>query len=143
MSFPILLPVSIAGEHNIIHISNTSGTFDIIPQDTICGTTTKILINNEIIYAGNYYITAGKNVLTGISFNYNRKESDLTCYSTDELAGIIKKTGLHNFNFIIPDEENLTHSIEQMSQGIQLWKWLIVLALIFLTGEVVILRLWR
>ncbi|MBU0766160.1 MAG: BatA domain-containing protein [Bacteroidetes bacterium] len=128
---------------NVLHVYNKRRTFDIVPRDTVEGNTLHILIDNEIQEAGNYCIESGKEVLSGISFNYNRKESDLSCYSSGEIEELIHHLDLDNFSLIENTGESLTRILQHISQGLRLWKWLVVIALLCIAAEIAVLRLWR
>jgi hypothetical protein len=81
------------GNENVFHIKNSKGDFDIIPEYSVINLTPMISVHNQISEANNYNLYSGKDVIKGFSFNFDRKESDLTNYNPDEL-----KIKLEDFN---------------------------------------------
>ena len=78
--------------------------------------------------------------LNTFSFNYDRKESNLKYLNTSDLKAIGGKAldvieSTENTNF-----ESL---IGERSKGIILWKWCIILVLVFLAFETLLLRFWK
>ena len=74
-----------------------------------------------------------------ISFNYDRRESDLSCYKQSELQGLADKAGITSINIISGDKQ-LTHQVAMMTEGRRLWKYCVMLALFFIASEVVLIR---
>ena len=78
--------------------------------------------------------------LAKFAFNYDRKESELDYYSGDDLINYVGPL----VNVIeTTDSAILTAKIEERSKGIVLWRWCIILSLIFLALEVLLLRFWK
>lgn len=131
----------ITGE-NVYHIRNETTAFDIIPEHKLMETKVQINVHNQITDGGNYNLYAGKEKIMPLSFNFNRLESDLTCYTTDELQGITENEQLINTRVLASGEKSLT-SVIDMDEGKKLWKVCIFLALLFLAAEIVLLRLLK
>lgn len=127
---------------NVFHVKG-SNNFDIIPEHKVMDSKTEILVHSQVTDAGNYFLYADKDLVTGISFNFNRRESDLTCYDPDQLSEEITKSNLQNFNILKTNEQNLTSSLTEIDQGKKLWKLCLVLALLFLAVEIALLRLLK
>ena len=85
---------------NVFHIKNTSSDFDMIPEYRTIEGKTSILIHNRITEAGNYYLYRGSETIAVLSFNYNRKESNLSCYSPEELNRQMEVVGAFNFSLV-------------------------------------------
>ncbi|MEK6614658.1 MAG: hypothetical protein AABZ32_00875 [Bacteroidota bacterium] len=117
--------------------------FEIIPENRIVDLQPTIFVHDQIKDAGNYRLFAGAENSSGISFNYNRKESDLSRYSSDELISLYEKANLNTFSLIDIGDRNITKVLADISQGKKLWKWCILLVLIFLAAETALLRLWK
>ncbi|MCW3101920.1 MAG: N-terminal double-transrane protein [Bacteroidetes bacterium] len=132
----------LSGE-NVYHIKSTTGTFDIIPEHRVIESGTEIMAHGQITNAGNYNLFADKDPVAGISFNFNRKESDLNCYTQAELTDQVNKSNLFNFNVLNNSEQSLTHSLAELDQGKKLWKLCLILALLFLAAEVILLRFMK
>jgi hypothetical protein len=78
-----------------------------------------------------------------LSFNFSRKESMLNCFSEDELSDLILKKGLKTFSIIENSESNTTNQMIEISEGKKLWKFFIILSLLFISIEVILLRVLK
>lgn len=134
----------LSSEKAMFTISNSSGEFEFIPQhrNNIINNTTKLNIDNNISEAGNYIVKFNNDPIRGISLNYNRNESDLECYNQSEIKEI---ADLSNFSFSVFDKtpDLLKNTIEQQDKGIQLWKLMIILCMLFLLTEIILIRFWK
>jgi hypothetical protein len=138
----IELGTILSGE-NVAHIKSLNTTFDIIPEHKVVNSKTEIILHNQITEAGNYNLFSGKDLLTGFAFNFNRKESDLTCLTTDELKDKLIINNLKNIRVLKTDSKNLKEYISEVEQGKKLWKLCIILALFFLATEVLLIRFMK
>ena len=82
-------------------------------------------------------------MLTSISFNYDRDESDFTTYKEDEINDLISDYNLKNFSILESGEETSVISIANVYQGKQLWKYCIFFTLLFLAIETLLLKYWK
>ena len=128
---------------NVFHIRNLKSDFDIIPEHKVMDAKTEILVHNQIINAGNYNLFAGKDLISGLSFNFNRKESDLNCFTSDELKEQLVNKNFNNFSILETSTQDLKQSLMEIEQGKKLWKLCIVLALLFLAVEGLLLRFMK
>lgn len=113
---------------------------EFIPEQRIVTSKAILGINNQVNEAGFYDLFLNQDSILGVyAFNFDRKESDLSCYSINELKNLGEQ-----FNVIdMVDSGILTAEIEQRSQGIVLWRWCIVLVILFLIAESLLLRFWK
>ncbi|MEO0339071.1 MAG: BatA domain-containing protein, partial [Bacteroidota bacterium] len=114
---------------------------EFIPQQRIVGSKVFMSINQQVSEAGYYqlYLNPGE-TLEEYAFNYNRRESDLSYFSPADLGDYVGP----GMNVIeIQDKAVLTATIEERSQGLVLWRWCLIFALVFLAIEVLLLRLWK
>ena len=74
------------------------------------------------------------------SFNYNRDESFLNYFSIGELKEIISNLSIDNITIIDTVEANIVEKIEEVNNGIKLWKLFVIFALFFLIFELFLLR---
>lgn len=128
---------------NVFHIRNLKSDFDIIPEHKVMDAKTEILVHNQITNAGNYNLFAGKDLISGLSFNFNRKESDLNCFTSDELKEQLVNKNFNNFNILETGTQDLKQSLMEIEQGKKLWKLCIILALLFLAVEGLLLRFMK
>lgn len=134
---------SILTGENVYHIKNVTNKSDIVPAHKIVDETTLITVHNQITEADNYTIFADKEPVIGVSFNFNRKESDLTCYTGEELKEKLKNSSASNIDVLEINSKNLSASLTESEQGKKLWKLCLILALIFLAIEVLLLRFMK
>ncbi|MFT5384305.1 MAG: hypothetical protein ACI8VT_002223 [Saprospiraceae bacterium] len=113
---------------------------EFIPEQQNIGQKVLLGINNQIEEAGFYNLfLKEEDILAKYGFNYDRKESELAYYNESDLTAL-------NSDFNIIDDTaqaSLTPVIGERSQGTVLWRWCLILALIFLGLETLLLRLWR
>ncbi len=128
---------------NIYHIRSLNTNFDIIPEHKMVDSKTEIILHNQITDAGNYNLVEGKDLLSGFAFNFNRKESNLTCLKSDELKEQLAINNLNNISVLKIDNKNLKEYISEVEQGKKLWKYCIILVLFFLAAEVLLIRFMK
>jgi hypothetical protein len=91
--------------------------------------------------AGFYNLfTRPDSVLSKFGFNYDRRESVLDYYTSKDLKTYERK------NLKVLDdtaEASMTVVVGERNQGVALWRWCIIAALIFLALEVALLRFWK
>lgn len=140
------------GRDEVIEGDHKSGSGDLvyklkgmeeefIPEQRIIGSKVILSINDKIRKDGFYDLFLNEeSQLAKYAFNYNRKESQLDYFSSEDLKNYVGP----NLNVIdILDSSVLTAKIEERSKGIVLWRWCIILALIFLALETLLLRFWK
>lgn len=139
------------GEDNIIEIENQTSNTDVvykmrgretfIPGQQSFGKKVILNLHDQISEAGFYDLyLQEEEPLTAYAFNANRLESDPACVSPGDLATqygdqatIISRAQLANVGQFITERD----------KGISLWKYCLILALIFLALETLIIRFWR
>ncbi len=131
-----------SGTEEVYHLSG-EGNFDIIPEHRTEASRTNIFLHGQVSQAGNYLLKKGSTPVMGVSFNYDRKESNLECYNNEELLGQIIEQGLSNFRLLETGAMTLTQTLSDSFQDKKLWKWCILLALLFLLTEVLLLRFMK
>ncbi|NUQ24850.1 MAG: BatA domain-containing protein [Saprospiraceae bacterium] len=114
---------------------------EFIPQQRIVGSTVFLTLNEEVKEAGFYQLfMQSDTILQKMAFNYNRKESELDYYNPTDLQTWV---GDNAKVIDINDNTVLTAKIEERSKGVTLWRWCVILALLFLAAEVLLLRFWK
>ncbi len=126
-----------------IEVENKTTGDKFIPSKNITGRGIRIDFGNEIKVAGHYIVFNDKTIVSALAFNYNRKESDLRYFSDDELQSGIKSTGLKNASVVQDVESNFSEIFSDLQNGKQLWKWALLLALLFILAEVLISRFMK
>jgi hypothetical protein len=139
--------IRISGERlkddQVYTIRSNSSDFDFIPGKVEQNSVNFVQVHDQIKEAGNYTVYSGKDRLMGLSFNYNRSESDLKYYTGDELSSMLEKKGLNHMKVLGESHKNVGEAINELNLGKRLWKYFVLAALVFLLGEVLLIRLWK
>jgi hypothetical protein len=131
----IELDRSIAEVNKDIQITGPS---EFIPGISTLGSKILLDIQGQVKEAGFYKVMHDDAQLASLAFNYDRRESDLTLANLDELPkNKMMKVWTDN------EKTNFTQLIEETHQGKQLWKWCIILALMFIGIEILLIRFWK
>lgn len=131
------------GEDAALKLKQAGSGYEVIPELRKTDNIVNIYFHDQVKEAGNYQLFSSSEELAGISFNFNRNESDIDCFKAEELKTLIDKEGLKNCSVIETRNKNMTEVLNELNMGIKLWKIFIILALIFLACEVILLRLWK
>lgn len=126
----------------VVHVINKDLNFDVIPESRIIENRWIIALHDQVKKSGNYILADGNRKISNLSFNFDRKESDLNFYSSEELQNELDKYALSNFSIISAEGKNLSHTITQMNEGNRVWKYFILLALLALAAEIFLLK-WK
>ncbi len=114
---------------------------EFIPQQRIVGARVYLTVKDQVREAGFYDLYLQPDtVLATLAFNYDRRESELSYLSPEEMERNLPPNVHVLTNNALAD---LTEVIAERSTGIVLWRWFVVLALLFLAAEVLLLRLWK
>ena len=109
----------------VVTIKNNSSEF--IPIQQVVGRKIKLNCTDYPAIAGNYDICSASKKLEPISFNYNRSESKAT-------ASKLQLDQYKQANSI----ESVIDSWKSNTNDSELWKWFVLLALLFVLLEVFI-----
>ena len=119
----------------------TAQTVEFIPEQRILGAKVLLTPGKAVAEPGWYKLGLNADTtLAEYAFNLDRKESDLSYMSEEDL----KANLLPNMKILEENAEaSLTQVVDEQNQGIVLWRWCVVFALLFLALEVLFLRLWK
>lgn len=126
-----------------IEIENHKTRDRFIPGVNISGQGLQLDLGGSIETAGHYLVKNKNETLASISFNYNRNESELRYFTPAELNERIELVSLENTTVLENVSTNFTEVLHEIQKGTQLWKWCILLALLFILAEVLIARFWK
>jgi hypothetical protein len=124
-SQPFVVTTAVSKDE-ILTIKNNTESF--IPVQQLLNTKMKMTFNDNPTEAGNFGIFNGENLVQNISFNYSRTESNLSLTNPDVAA---------NFKEI-DDLETVFNTIQTDRTDTQIWKWFVMLTLLFLALELLI-----
>ncbi len=122
---PFIVDASLSKDE-ILTIKNAEESF--IPVQQLLNTKVKMTFNDNPVFAGNFSIFNGKEAIQNISFNYTRTESNLANINLDITADFEKTNNI----------ETVFNSIQTDRTDTQIWKWFVILTLLFLALELLI-----
>ncbi len=126
-----------------IEIENRETSERFIPEKTVTSLGTRVEFGDQIDEAGHYLIQNDGETISTVAFNYNRNESDLRYFTTNELQSQLENSGIKSATVIKDVTRNFSDIFDEVQNGKQLWKWCILLALFFVLAEVLITRFWK
>lgn len=115
-------------KEGILTVKNKTEEF--IPIQQNLGTKVKMNFENYPLQAGNFSVFNKKQWVENISFNYDRKESNLIHNNKKLLSEIPQITSISSVFDQIRTENNDS----------QIWKWFLIFALLMLISETAIIR---
>ena len=126
-----------------IEIVNPQTGERFIPEKNVTERGIRIAFGEMIEHDGHFIVESKGENITALAFNYDRKESDLRYFRTDELEESAENENLKNVVVIKNAAAGFSEIFEEIQTGKQLWKWFILLALLFLLSEVLISRFMK
>ena len=117
---------ALLSKDEILTVKNKTESY--IPVQQLLNTKVKMTFNENPADAGNFGIFNGTNLVQNISFNYTRTESNLGLVNADIAA---------NFKEI-DDIETVFNTIQTDRTDTQIWKWFVMLTLLFILLELLI-----
>jgi hypothetical protein len=139
----IEIPADSISETNIYKLKKIGSGYEVIPEIRKLGTNISLITHDQIKDAGFYSVSRGNKTVAGLAFNFNRKESDLSCFSLPELEQQISRLPVKDIRILREKKSSLTRQIHQIKQGAPLWKLFLILALVFIACEIALIRLLK
>lgn len=114
------------------------GDTEIIPPQRFIGSELRLGLQDGLTKSGVYDLLAtSDSVLAKIAINYDRRESDQEFATTDQISEmgleVLENVALADLSALVGEKE----------RGIVLWRWFVILALIFIGAEILLLRFWK
>ncbi|MFK5972483.1 MAG: BatA domain-containing protein [Flavobacteriaceae bacterium] len=116
---------------NILSLSNKATEF--IPRQRSLTNKVSLTFHENTIAAGSYAISSNDTHLKNISFNYPREESELHYLNLQQLKTSTKEKSIATFFQNEQKDSTIT----------ELWKWFIILAVFFITVEMLIQKYYK
>ncbi len=114
------------GKDEIVNVKNDKESF--IPIQQILNSKVKLTFNDNPKEAGSFSVYNNNQPIENISFNYNRTESNLANINTDAISDFKE----------ISNIDSIFDTLQANRADNQLWKWFVILALLFVALEVLI-----
>lgn len=112
---------------------------DVIPDIRSVGSQCMLYLHGEVTESGNYDLLVSESRSEGISLNYSRQESEMSFFDGSELIENLKQFNIDNFDVVKSGTIPLDQYIKKKTEGTPLYRYCIVLALLFLLAEIVLL----
>ncbi len=140
---PVRIGAATPDGDQVYKLKSPVTNFEMIPQLIQSGNMLNVFAGNQVPEAGNYQLVDNKKVISGLSFNYNRNESNLECFTAGELKTMLNKAHLKNFSLVETGQRPLNEVIAMINSGTQLWRYFVWLALVMLLGEILLIRFFK
>lgn len=134
--------ISLPGDR-VVKVKADGGGFEFIPGQRKMNSDLELNMHGQIQSAGFYTIADDENSIKGLAFNYDRKESEMVFFGTDELKSFLSDKRFSNFMVFETTKQPFVKTMRDLSQGKQFWQLFVIATLLFLLCEVLLLRLWR
>ena len=126
-----------------IHLK--SKTIDFIPQVKTLGLISYLSIGGqeaiELLKAGTYDILSDKKESV-VSLNYDRSESSTACIDKQQIVDSLEAKGIANVSMKeITNGQSLTKI--ELEKPFEYWRLFLIFALLFLVGEILVIKLWK
>ena len=118
-------------EDEILQLTGSGATF--IPPQQSFARKTRLFFGLQPAVAGNYQIENQEEVLQQVSFNYPRTER-ISPEPDLDLGGSFE---------ILPDMDTLVSQYQNRNRITPLWKWFVILALLFVLAEMILQKTMR
>jgi len=105
--------------------------------------TMRMQLSSMFEKAGHYRVLSGDEMAVAISMNYDRRESDFRFHTFSQLREEVEKYNLKFISVVQNQEGRFSDAFDEITSGKRIWKWFIILALLFIAAEAAIARLWK
>lgn len=124
------------------HLLGPNG-LDLVPEVRRPLGGTAIALHDADLAPGPYALVLNTDTLATLALDLPRTESDLATMNVDELRTALEQRGLSSFRILEPGGADLSVRLKELDQGVKLWKWFVLAALLFLFVEIILIRLLR
>lgn len=126
---------------DILHLKGLKNNSDFIPSVKKSGFESTVSFHGQVKEDGNYVLlNQDGDSLRPLSFNYDRRESSHEFLEGEKLKENLLNAGFERVEIIQGTGKNLSQTIKELHEGTSLWKLCLIIALIFITLEIILLR---
>jgi hypothetical protein len=119
-----------------------TGKQELIPSQRIVNQQVQFDLSGLELQQGHAVLKNNKDTLAWLAFNQAKEESKLRALTGEELLSVFgKNTTIYTVN--TESTAAMNEAIKQNYQGKALWKYALLLALLFVAVEIVLLRFWK
>jgi hypothetical protein len=123
-------------------LRHAEADIEFIPGLERYGQSARLFFYDQLKLAGHYELLHAGEKLAGLSFNYDRQESDPSFYSIQEIRDLIVESANTRLFLLDSGGGKASEAFEEFGSGREYWKIFIWLALAFLLIEILLLRLF-
>ena len=138
---PVTLPGKGSRQGEVFYLHRDG--FEVIPDQRRSGNQVHLWFHDQIAEAGNYFLSFNGEAAGGLSFNYDRRESLMDCYGKSELQDKLEDMQAEGVRVVDAGGRPMESVLQEMGMGRSIWRWFIVIALLFLLAEVILIRFWK
>ena len=114
---------------------------EFIPEQFAVGNKILLGLSDQIKKAGFYTVALeGSDSAQVLALNFDRRESDLKFSSPGQLK---ERYPLTNVNVVNTANAEVAAIVKELDRGTPLWRWCLILALVFLALEIGLFRVWK
>lgn len=119
---------------------------EFIPRQIYDNGILKLILSGKseelMLEAGYYDVLSSGDKVGMTALNYPRIESDLSYFEPDFFERLMREKGVENFSV---QQVSESHEIEKIPSELQsgLWRWFLILALVFFLTEMALIKFWR
>lgn len=138
------------GQQDLISLTSVNGPVaerytmkgpnEFIPAVSTIGNNNVMDVRNQIKESGQYSLNLEDRAIETFAFNYDRTESEVT-YGDLNTIGAQMSDKVEILNDVAM--ANISDFISQRTEGIKLWRWCLILGLLFLLLETALIRFWK
>lgn len=127
----------ISGEN--IRIVGRRQQLEFIPETELVGGELEVFLNGELSESGNYEVVSQEKVVAAFGVNYHRDESDFEGYTLEDLQPFAAQPWVKLLD--VSALRNSGESSQFIDSSGKLWKWFVLLALVFLVCEILLIKI--
>jgi len=135
----IALKLDSLNKQDIFKLLDANAENELIPNQRTSGNELIMEMPKNTLQPGFYDLKLGSDTKSVLAFNLDKKESLLEQLGTTEIEAAFA----HQKNvtiFDVNDADNFSKEVKKNKFGVPLWKYAIILALLFLLAEVLLIR---
>jgi len=117
--------------------------YSVIPGQSLKNGKLNISLDNINLQNGYYNLILNDSVISVFAFNYNRDESDMKFYNSNDINDLCEASSLKYYQILNPSDSNYTEVINALQKESDFWKLFIIFALSVIFMEILILRFWK
>lgn len=133
----------VVNNEETFRLADATNGNEFIPEHRNAGGNVEIYVKEALHEAGNYELSRGGELVSVVSFNNDRAESDTHVFSRDDAQAWITESGQSNWGVLDETVESIAATASDMAEGKKYWLSMIVWALIFLAVEILLIKFWR